>query len=233
MVTPVTLPLMRLVTRLMWRARPRRRRGADPAVGRRRAAVPAAGGHRPGHRRCCGSTAAATSSAMPAPGRRAVPPLRPRPRCHRGVGRLPAGTRAPLPGPARGLLLGADLVERAAVGGSRPRRDRRSQRGRRPGRRTGAAGPRSRRGRVGRPAAGLSDARRPHRGSRRTSTIPGLRLWNQSSNKFGWSAYLGDADPEVAVPARRDGPRAGCRRHGWVSERWTCSTTRTSRTPSD
>ena len=32
---------------------------------------------------------------------------------------------------------------------------------------------------------------------------PGLRLWNQSSNKFGWSAYLGGADPEVAVPARR------------------------------
>jgi acetyl esterase/lipase len=32
---------------------------------------------------------------------------------------------------------------------------------------------------------------------------PELRLWNQSSNKFGWSAYLGDADPEVAVPARR------------------------------
>jgi acetyl esterase/lipase len=32
---------------------------------------------------------------------------------------------------------------------------------------------------------------------------PGLRLWNQSSNKFGWSAYLGDADPEVAVPARQ------------------------------
>lgn len=33
---------------------------------------------------------------------------------------------------------------------------------------------------------------------------PGLRLWNQSSNKFGWAAYLGDADPNVAVPARRE-----------------------------
>lgn len=32
---------------------------------------------------------------------------------------------------------------------------------------------------------------------------PGLRLWSRTSNKFGWSAYLGDADPEVAVPARR------------------------------
>ncbi|MBB2988806.1 acetyl esterase/lipase [Mycolicibacterium iranicum] len=32
---------------------------------------------------------------------------------------------------------------------------------------------------------------------------PGHRLWNQSSNQFGWRAYLGDADPEVAVPARR------------------------------
>lgn len=33
---------------------------------------------------------------------------------------------------------------------------------------------------------------------------PGHRLWNQSSNKYGWSAYLGDADRQVAVPARRD-----------------------------
>lgn len=32
---------------------------------------------------------------------------------------------------------------------------------------------------------------------------PGHRLWNQSSNRFGWSAYLGDADRDVAVPARR------------------------------
>ncbi|BBX19226.1 alpha/beta hydrolase [Mycolicibacterium duvalii] len=32
---------------------------------------------------------------------------------------------------------------------------------------------------------------------------PGHRLWNQSSNKFGWSAYLKDADRDVAVPARR------------------------------
>jgi acetyl esterase/lipase len=33
---------------------------------------------------------------------------------------------------------------------------------------------------------------------------PGHRLWNQSSNKYGWSAYLGGADPEVAVPARHE-----------------------------
>lgn len=32
---------------------------------------------------------------------------------------------------------------------------------------------------------------------------PGHRLWNQSSNRFGWRSYLGDADPDVAVPARR------------------------------
>jgi len=32
----------------------------------------------------------------------------------------------------------------------------------------------------------------------------GHRLWNQSSNKFGWRAYLGAADPNVAVPARRE-----------------------------
>ncbi len=33
---------------------------------------------------------------------------------------------------------------------------------------------------------------------------PGHRLWNQSSNRFGWACYLGDADPDVAVPARRE-----------------------------
>jgi acetyl esterase/lipase len=33
---------------------------------------------------------------------------------------------------------------------------------------------------------------------------PGHRLWNQSSNRFGWDAYLADADRDVAVPARRD-----------------------------
>jgi acetyl esterase/lipase len=32
---------------------------------------------------------------------------------------------------------------------------------------------------------------------------PGHRLWNASSNQFGWQAYLGGADPEVAAPARR------------------------------
>ncbi|WP_246052911.1 alpha/beta hydrolase [Actinocorallia herbida] len=30
------------------------------------------------------------------------------------------------------------------------------------------------------------------------------RLWNGTSNAFGWRAYLGDADPHQAVPARRD-----------------------------
>ena len=36
---------------------------------------------------------------------------------------------------------------------------------------------------------------------------PGHRLWNQASNRFGWACYLGDADPVVAVPARRDNLR--------------------------
>ncbi len=30
-----------------------------------------------------------------------------------------------------------------------------------------------------------------------------FRLWNRAANRFGWSAYLGDADPALAVPARR------------------------------
>jgi acetyl esterase/lipase len=33
---------------------------------------------------------------------------------------------------------------------------------------------------------------------------PNYRLWSPKSNRFGWAAYLGDADPQVAVPARRD-----------------------------
>jgi acetyl esterase/lipase len=33
---------------------------------------------------------------------------------------------------------------------------------------------------------------------------PNHRMWSRKSNRFGWKAYLGDADPQVAVPARRD-----------------------------
>ncbi|MGO9927173.1 MAG: alpha/beta hydrolase [Mycobacterium sp.] len=37
-----------------------------------------------------------------------------------------------------------------------------------------------------------------------TAENPNHRLWNTRSNHFGWTAYLGDADPRVAVPGRRD-----------------------------
>jgi len=33
---------------------------------------------------------------------------------------------------------------------------------------------------------------------------PNYRMWGPKSNRFGWAAYLGKADPQVAVPARRD-----------------------------
>ncbi len=33
---------------------------------------------------------------------------------------------------------------------------------------------------------------------------PNYRLWSPRANGFGWSAYLGGADPKVAVPARRE-----------------------------
>lgn len=33
---------------------------------------------------------------------------------------------------------------------------------------------------------------------------PNYRLWSPKSNRYGWAAYLGNADPQVAVPARRD-----------------------------
>src|SRR5947209_1945652 len=37
-----------------------------------------------------------------------------------------------------------------------------------------------------------------------TAENPNYRLWNTRSNHFGWSAYLGGADPRVAVPGRRE-----------------------------
>jgi acetyl esterase/lipase len=37
-----------------------------------------------------------------------------------------------------------------------------------------------------------------------TADNPNYRMWNTRSNNFGWAAYLGDADPLVAVPGRRD-----------------------------
>jgi acetyl esterase/lipase len=33
---------------------------------------------------------------------------------------------------------------------------------------------------------------------------PNYRLWSPKSNRFGWAAYLGNADPNVAVPARHE-----------------------------
>lgn len=40
----------------------------------------------------------------------------------------------------------------------------------------------------------------------RSAALPpnrSYRLWNPRSNLFGWTSYLGGADPQVAVPARR------------------------------
>jgi acetyl esterase/lipase len=37
-----------------------------------------------------------------------------------------------------------------------------------------------------------------------TPAKPNYRLWSPRANRFGWSAYLGSADPQVAVPARQD-----------------------------
>lgn len=41
----------------------------------------------------------------------------------------------------------------------------------------------------------------------RSSSLPAnprYRLWNARANRFGWKAYLGDADPQLAAPGRRD-----------------------------
>ncbi len=37
-----------------------------------------------------------------------------------------------------------------------------------------------------------------------TAENPDYRLWDTRSNHFGWRAYLGDADPQIAAPGRRD-----------------------------
>lgn len=41
---------------------------------------------------------------------------------------------------------------------------------------------------------------------RSSATAPNAnyRLWDNRSNRFGWAAYLGNADPQVAVPGRRN-----------------------------
>jgi acetyl esterase/lipase len=33
---------------------------------------------------------------------------------------------------------------------------------------------------------------------------PNYRMWSPKSNRFGWAAYLGNADPNIAVPARHE-----------------------------
>ena len=58
----------------------------------------------------------------------------------------------------------------------------------------------------------------------------GLRLWDRASNRFAWAAYLGNADPNVAVPARR-ADLVGCRPPGSASARSISFTMRTSSTP--
>lgn len=63
-----------------------------------------------------------------------------------------------------------------------------------------------------------------------TAENPNYRLWGPKSNRFGWAAYLGNADPKVAVPARHE-DLSGLPRRGSASARTTCSTTRTSPTP--
>ena len=120
----------------------------------------------------------------------------------------------------------------AAVGRSGTRGDRWRQRGRRACRCAGPAHPGPRRNQPGRTAIGVSDARRPHRRTQRSGQPRATGCGTSPATSSAGCAYLGGADPEVAVPARRE-DLAGCRPRGWVSARWTCSTTRTWPTPSD
>ena len=63
------------------------------------------------------------------------------------------------------------------------------------------------------------------------------RVWNRTSNLIGWRAYVGDAaGANRGVALRRARPREptwpGCRPPTWRWAIWTCSSTRTSSTPS-
>ena len=133
----------------------------------------------------------------------ALPSLRQRTRRDGRVGGLPAGTRASVSRAAGGLLFGADVADAVAVGRSVTRGHRGCQRGR--GLAAALALLTRDRGEINLAAQLLVYPMLDDRTvDRKDLDNPGLRLWNQSSNKFGWSAYLGDADPAVAVPARRE-----------------------------
>ncbi|BCI91935.1 hypothetical protein NIIDMKKI_71410 [Mycobacterium kansasii] len=59
---------------------------------------------------------------------------------------------------------------------------------------------------------------------------PRYRLWDSHANRFGWAAYLGDADPEW--PSRADVRTCTAwRRRGSASAPMTCFTTRISTMP--
>ena len=64
-----------------------------------------------------------------------------------------------------------------------------------------------------------------------TAHNPNHRLWNARSNHFGWTAYLGDADPKSPSQGGAT-TSAGCRRRGSASAPTTCSTTKIWPTPS-
>ena len=120
-----------------------------------------------------------------------------------GGGELPTGARASLPRAGRGLLHRADVAGRIARRGPPPGRDRRRQ----------SAG--------GGLAAALAFTARDRaevdvaaqvliypmlddRSSDRARRLDhGFRMWDRRSNVWAWRSFLGDADPRVAVPARR------------------------------
>ena len=149
---------------------------------------------------------------------------------HRARRRLPAGPRAPAPGPAGGRLAAVrwaaqPLADRTPRGG-------RGQRRRRPGRRVRAALPGRGRPGAGRPAAGLP--------------VPGPEPAMPSVQDNGTGLFLERADmrrfwdwyvPGDLAARPRSSPRwaptsPGCRRPSWPPPSSTRCATRATPTPS-
>ncbi len=153
-----------------------------------------------------------------------MPAVRRPARYRRGLGRLPIGTRASLSDSARGLSARLRVVAEPAGGRSGAYRDRRCERRGGSGCGTGTSAPGQGTAGTGLPAAGLSDAGRPHR--RRSRTHPDVGCVQQPV-RLGELPGFGRSGGRGAGASHRSvGPAPG-----WIGvARTICSSTRTART---
>ena len=136
-------------------------------------------------------------------GRPAVPRLQPEAGHHRRVGGIPIGARTSVSRAAGRLLLGVDLA-------GRPPRPW-THGGWRSAARSAGGGLAAALALLARDRAEVTPAFQllvypmlDDRSSATAATTRTTGCGTPAANQFGWTAYLGDADPQVAVPARRD-----------------------------